>query len=417
MKKILVVLLILAVAGGVFAQGNWSLSGNAEIGTILNFYDDGVTEQGKIGGHAYHRYEWWSDITGTLSLGYNRDGLSVGLGFDAVDLISASMEFDGGNYRFATELPLINMLGSWVNDGTGVNRWVGTVNGIGRLWGWYKLVNNMIHLEAAVKSADTNFWISAETVGEVFGWDPFRNGLRGSGQGWGFASVDGDNYLLADFAFAGLNFGIMLPQVFNTTGTAIGGGWPITSEGYHPYMEDWTYVNFVEDVATNAVVGLKFSMSPIEAALQFDMSNYGAYIGAKAGIGDSLTAEFSFEGTFEDKTVAAAAAGIGFNAGAFSANLKAGVSYDDDLEGLLIGVRPGFTFNVIPSHLAFRLDAGFWFSDDDFDWAFMPQLFWNFKGTGYWGADYWAFDTGFIIRYVMQRDSYNAVDLTFKWNF
>jgi len=457
MKKFLVVLLILSVAGGVFAQGEWSVGGRAEIGTILNFHND--LDEALIGGHAYNRYGWYGDINGEFDINYKRDGLDAYIMLNTAEWLAVGMTYDGGNYMFNAEVPFINMLGTGGLGYYGTPAWdpddhtnepgFFRANNLWRLWGWYKMLDEMVHMEAAFVSRDTNFWISDETVGEVF---DDLGGFYGL-EGWGFASVDGHNYFLVDFNFSGLSFGAMLPSVFNMP-FGDGGKWgqggglvsyppPDYDEtavpGYHPSMNWWaSAVPFVDGVLKQMIIGAKFEMSPIEFAIQFNMANYGAYFGAKTsmgpvGFGLSFEGIFSdtmvwsddaddfIDGPFTDETRAAFGASVDYNGGAFGAKLRIGYAVASvDWVDPVFGIVPSFWYNVLPDNLAFSLDAGFWFftgDDSDVHWKFTPQLFWNFKGTGA-GADYWwPNQTGFIIRYTMEKDTYNALDVTFKWNF
>jgi len=444
MKKILVVLLILAVAaGGVFAQGSWSIGARAEFGAYLNFIggDNGPTnsegdDAAGVMGIAYWTPGGYDQPMAELYLNYNYEGLTTGLNFSTDEGIAASLSFSGENYNFVAEKGLSNLF-----NGT-------SSSDVDRLWGNYTMLNGMMLLEAAMKSQDTNFWNSAETVGEVFDWD-YGFGFGSQGYGWGFASVDGHNYILADFSFSGLNFGVMIPNVFPYGGIAGGknpasgygdpndppanleDGWPGhwgigAPAGWGP--PPFRYNSFVEDCLEKLVFGISFNMQPIDVAMQFNLANYGAYIGANASFG-AVTASLSFEGTFDsdaDQTIAGFAAGLEFNPGAFSAYLKGGVHMlnDDNDVPMVIGIRPGFSFNVIPSHMAITLDSGFWFQrDEDFLWAFVPQLWWNFKGDGafnsyysrYVGPNYDGQWTGMVVRFIMAKDEARSLDVVFRW--
>jgi hypothetical protein len=110
-----------------------------------------------------------------------------------------------------------------------------------------------------------------------------------------------------------------------------------------------------------------------------------------------------------------------------------------------IGVEPFFFYDAIPTHLRFALDVGFYFLNDTDGgdssekvtvWAFQPQIYWNFLGTG--AGTYWSYDTGIMIRYRMANadtrdlthfgpvrwtgdpavnNSVNFLDVVFKWGF
>jgi len=407
MRKVLVVLLVLAVVGGVSAlDGSWWLGSEVEVGTSVNLKDKPVV----IGGQAFNYY-WWDSLYGAVNLGYNVSGFEAFIGFKTSDNLLLAGKYDGGNYAFQAESYFDNIVGGW--------------KGANRLWGYYKFLGGMVHLEAAMKSRDTNYWISSEAVGEVFagkdGWDTQYADI-----GWGFASVDGHNYLATNFAFAGLDVGFMLPNIFFTEyGNKVKGNGEgvVGNRGpnwHESQIQDWGphgAVEFVEGALKQLVAGAKFQMSPIEFALQFNMANYGAYLGTKLGLGP-ITFGLSFEGTFEsNNTTAGGAISADYNAGIFGAKLGAGYLYFQGANANIIGVTPSFWYNVLPNNLAFSLDSGFWFAKDYFNWAFMPTLWWNFKGTGAGANFWWPNQTAIIMRYRMQKDAINALDVTFKWNF
>ncbi|MCL2722626.1 MAG: hypothetical protein FWD47_14950 [Treponema sp.] len=410
MRKILVVLLVLSVLGGAFAQGSWSVSGNADIATVLNFENDDAF----IGGSAYFMYDWYGDINGALRVGYNDGGLSAFIQFDTADLLGVGFTYTGDRFGFTAETALIQLLGGYaLTDGS--TDVVGIYRGgtIGRLWGYYRMLD-MIHMEIAYVSGDKNFWNSDETAGEIFDF------------GWGYASVDGENYFLLDLEFSGLNIGFMLPGIFagpqargddgrKGIGNVIdyyGAGAP----GYHPSMNGGMNFEFTE-VMRWLVAGMKFEMHPIEFAAQFSMENYGAYLGAKWFAGP-LTFGLNFQGEFDAVTVAAIGASVAYDAGQFGAKIGAGYWFEDNAAvDNVIGVMPSFYYNVLPDNMCVSLDALFLFGGDDFYWEFTPQIWWNFKGTGAGNNYYWPMDTGMIIRYYVAKETFNAVDVTFRWSF
>jgi hypothetical protein len=76
-KKMLVILLIFAATGGMFAQeGTWSISGNAEVGGRFDFDPDDPANPGAdkavavLAGTAYRRpYSMSDEIFARLALG------------------------------------------------------------------------------------------------------------------------------------------------------------------------------------------------------------------------------------------------------------------------------------------------------------------------------------------------------------
>jgi hypothetical protein len=417
MKKILVVLLVLAAATGVFAQeGEWSLGGNVEIGTIVDFSHDDII----AGGSTYNLpYNGWGPIKGFLGLGYQRDQLFVGLDFHTEDddFLRANVYYDAGNYALQAQSNFIDFLGK-------------TSKNEHRLWGYYKLLNEMVTLEAAFQARDTEFWVS-DTTGafQRYVLSDWSHGNPLNQQPWGpsftFSHTDGDgrgniglNYLLTNVNLSNLEFGVMLPNLF-----------PNVRYGRS---------NLLTDVMKKALLGFKFTMQPIEVAAQFQMGNYGVYFGGKWFIGP-VTAGLSFNGILDPddpNKKMRFGGGVEYNPGVFGAWIKAfyamnGPTANRDTQ---IGIEPGFFYNVIPSHLQFRTNVGFYFSggksggtkqDLEVGWAVQPELFWNFLGTG--AGSYWAYGTGMIVRYRLLADDdtsrasrmgkTNALDVNFKFSF
>jgi len=449
MKKILVVLLVLAVATGVFAQeGDWVLSGQAIVGARLDFDPDpsGVADPDPAliwGSDYWYPYDGWADAFGKFSLAYTGfQGLSVGLSFAWWDGFQADVNYEGENFKFQTKA---NMLETF-------NKKDGRVE---RLWGSYSFLDNIVNLEAAFNSRETEFWTSDKTAtflnwsGDGNGWIPwgdyavrpwFRTGDT-------FTKVDHASMVVIDVALQGLSFGLQAKGFAN--GLITGSRGPDVSTELVPVDENDPYGpqkkketikarnDLVEDVLKKMVFGFKFEMSPIEVAAQFLMENYGVYIGGKWFVGP-VTVGVSFNGLLAKTDTSyqhiKAGVDVNYSQDAFSAGIrgyydiedanKAGTDYESR-----IGFEPRFCYNVIPTHLAFGVDAGFYFVNSYLDskkqdnlssiiWALQPQLWWNFLGTGAVGpGGYWSFGTGIILRYRIVKEEVNALDVVFKWEF
>jgi hypothetical protein len=408
MKKILVLLLILAVAGGVFAlDGEWSLSGKAEIGATLDLDSDPTVTTEKVitGGRPYNS---WERNGGELGLAYNWEGLKAYLTFRGStkaddSAITSGMEFYGERYAFKAETDLNKMLVSGAN--------------VGNLWGYYDVLNDMVHLEAAYKSRWNEWWVSDQTAGIVNIYGGGAHGsievFRGPWDGantWG--RVDGHNFFLTNVSFSGLNFGIKVPLIFDD-GDGI--------DAYDLPLE------LVEDVLKKAIFGFKFSMEPIEFAGQFAFEDYGVYFGGKWNIG-VVTVGLSFSGILNNQQIKVGG-GVDYAADAFGAGVKGYFARDAQTNiQTVIGIEPYFFYNVIPTHLQFRADVGFYFNatkdkagnkvdvgDEAVVWGLRPQIFWNFLGTG--AGDYGNIGTGMVFRYTMISTHTNTLDLVFKWSF
>jgi hypothetical protein len=430
MKKILVVLLVLAVAGGVFAQqGEWSLSGGAVIGTGINLDPvhgetvaiDGEAPVTSVIGRHYNEYDPQS---ASLKAAYNLEGLKAYLGFTAKTPedkgLVGGIEYYGERFALAGEANISKLL----YGGESVEV----------LYGWYKFLD-MIKFEAAYKSAWGDYWTSNDTAGII---DAYAGGLTGYGVDFGgpwdsgvtWGRVDGHNYLLTNVELDSLQFGIKIPVLFRDDGTYNGGMYGAP-----------TAYKLIEDSLLNSVVGLKFGLDIIEVAAQFYMKDYGVYFGGKANLGQ-VAAGLSFMGILGEKTIDTDepvgvrmkfGGKVEFNTDAFGAFISAYYALQNDrlakLAATVIGVEPGFSYNVIPTHLVFRTDVGFYFNglkedgtkvdlgDNSVYWGLRPQLFWNFLGTGPKG-DFDGLETGITIRYtLLSGNRQNTFDAIFKWSF
>jgi len=359
MKKILVLLLVLAVAGGVFAQdGEWNLSGKAEIGAFLNFKTDPILS---IGQGYFQPYDWWGPLNGRLGIGYNREALSLGVEINNNDgdPIGGDLQYDAGNYKFQAATNLARLMNN-------------NVGSVGRLWGYYKMLNELIHLEVAYNSRDTEFWVSDKT-GAFQGGDVQSPAWPG---GDTFTKVDHHNYLLTSVELENLSFGVMLPNIFGASGTESTTQFPGALAGDPPKNNAYS---LFDDVLKKLIIGFTFNMQPVEVAGQFQMGNYGVYFGGKWFVGP-VTVGISFTGILDPKSdkLMKFGGGIEYNPGAFGAAVKAFYGLNTVSGKSIIGVEPNFFYNVIPTHLQFSTDVGFYFTkgvkgaDLDITWAVQP---------------------------------------------
>jgi hypothetical protein len=481
MKKILVVLLVLAVAAGVFAQqGEWTLGGGAEVGTRLNFdpgkgnlYPDGSSYKATVDGEPFNGYEV---LRSELNLAYHQGGLTATLGFKAngtggsggdargnqrpwenafKSQINGSLDYYGENYAFSAAIPFHKLLRA--NPATISDE--GSIWEINTLWGYYNFLNGLVHLEAAYSSNDKSFWESDMTAAIVnkyggYSTTPFGPAFRANQNTWG--GVADSDYLLTNIELTNLQFGIKIPNLFKN------GGHVFNSSEY-----DATTGNsekYYNGVINGSVVGVKFGVELFEFAAQFTLQDYGAYFGGKVNVGP-LKAGLSFSGVLGEKNTNGENVGLKMKVGgnvtyssdlfdigvaAFMGSQKFDIANGGFAAGTSltqIGVEPQFAINVIPTHLRFTTDIGFYFNNAKVEgtklegvdspwgeesavvWGVKPQLFWNFLGTGAggWGA------TGVGIKYTMlsgpkggtttvsQRDGglskTNELQVAFKWNF
>jgi len=433
MKKILVVFLVLAVAGGVFAQdGNWSLSGQAIVGARMDFDPDpsGTVDPDPAliwGTDYWYPYAGWDDDVGKLGLAYNGfQGLSLGVTFSWVSGLYGDVQYDGENFKYQTKA---NLTSAFIQ---GNGDFFGNVD---RLWGSYLLMN-IVTLEAATNARDNQWWTSDLTAG-FLDWNyghwskwpeyagrPWFSGNNGDVTLEAFTHVDHNSMILIDVGLENLSFGLQMKNFTNKDAV-------YTGDRKLPGNKE-----LVEDVLKKMVFGIKFELSPIEVAAQFLMENYGVYLGGKFFIGP-VTVGASFMGILNDPVNGQhikAGVDVGYKNDMFTAGIigyydvqdanKDGTDYQSR-----IAFEPRFCYYVIPTHLSFAIDGGFYFvntyydkeksvEDSDVIWAFQPQLWWNFLGTGAAGpGGYWGFGTGMIIRYRVVKEEVNALDVVFKWSF
>jgi len=441
------------VAGGVFAQeGEWSLGASVSLGTRIDFdpipdVDDINIDPVGIGGLTY---EEWDSMRGAFSIGYTKGALNVSVGSDTKDGTGLAVAFDGENFRGQFR---------W-------NNFLGIVYGLehtpdaNRLWGEYKMFNGMLTLVAAYRNADTSYWVS-NTVGSfvgtnfsaagsdtayLTGWKTGQKMFAAPRAGYGDNFTHNDNWMgndiiVANASFGGLEFGILLPNVmpWNVNWGVSGGTSDGTDDGGR----------FVNDTLKKTILGVKFDQAPFVIAAQFNIANYGVYFGGEVGFGP-ITVGLSAMGVLDgdgndvgadaDPQSLKIGGGVSYNGAGFGGGLNAFYSREDfvptpaapsDFYLSLIGVEPFFFIDAIPSSLQFRLDVGFYFANDTDGnasekatvWAIQPQIFYNFLGTGATSGP----ATGIIVRYRMAsadvrdlprfggaNNSVNFADILFK---
>jgi hypothetical protein len=398
-------------------------------------------------------YNYYGPVNGQLGLNYSRDALSIGLTFNTLDddRINGDVNYDGGNYKLQASANLQKLIENGYKN-------------IGRLWGYYKLLDELVHLEIAYNSRDTQFWVSNTTgafggaggIGSpildvVSRIGPGSNAWDAYADPWGgdretFTKVDHGNYLLADVQLSGISFGVMLRSLFldsyifnsaDNTGNWVSGYTRVRDTEFPKAVgNNGSGWKFVDEVMMKTTFGVKLDMQPVEVAAQFRLGDYGAYLGGTWSIG-AVTVGMSFMGILQvndwdgEKIDGANKIKVGgdisFNPDAFGVTLKGWYGVNklaSDTRATQIAIEPGFFYNVIPTHLQFATDFGFYFNggklggdkiDTEVTWAVQPQIFGNFLGTG--AGTYYSFGTGMIARYRLVSDAVNALDVSFKFSF
>jgi hypothetical protein len=384
MKKILVLLLVLAAAGGVFAQqGVWTLGGNVRVGTEVNLNQSPAT----VGaGNQTPETDGNWDNRAQLNIGYTLGNLATqiafqleqqGAGNESPNRIAIQMDYNAGNYRAFASSTLFNVFGPPPSPAA-----YGSL--INQLWGNYQLLNNMILLEAAYKGRSAVYWESDTTYGQ--GWASL--GDRGNTEGG----------LLADVTLSQLEFGIIVPKIFEMGVNNLASG--------------------TTSALLNSVFGFKFTMAPVVFAAQFRFQNYGVYFGGTYTAGPVVIG-LNFRGLMDNGPLGAGAS-VAYNAGVFTA----GVNFKYQLKvAKWMEINPYFTYSVIPNYFFFRTDLGFHFEGGDVLWEIKPQIAWNFLGNG--TNTYNNLATAFGARYNLVSGTTNSVGkaktselwVGFKWGF
>jgi hypothetical protein len=377
MKKILVLLLVLAVAGGVFAQqGTWSLSGFARVGAIVDFDPATAT----VGANTDGDNNWTN--RGRLDVDYKLGNLSTKIRFQVTGRVSPEQStgvsltanYDVGNFRAQVVTDLSKLLGFGAPF-SGSFMATNYKDLISELWGYYKLLGGLVHLEAAYAGRGDAWWESNTTYGD------------------GFASLNdrgnSDGGLLANVHIESLDFGIMVPAIFRLGSRAL-----------------------VDDAVMKSVVGFKFVMAPVEFAAQFRFEKYGVYFGAKYTAGP-VAIGLNFKGLMDGGDI-----GVGASADYTADLFGAGVGFKYQLRATkYMEVNPNFWYKVIPDYFYFKTELGFHFEEGDIIWSLTPQIAWNFLGNGAKG--YTDLATGIGARFNLKSNNTKASNLWvgFKWGF
>ena len=321
MKKFVIIALIFALAAGAaFAQsGDWSVSGQGEIGTTANFaaqkeekspmqgaqdgrvLSDNDITVAKIGASGYHNVAYYGFIGAQLGVKYTNGGISAGLNFESKlsdKWILGQLDYRSEVAAFSYEQSLKELF----IDGSFTPQ---------RLWGYYKFLDGKLHVEAAAKSRDTNYWYTSDVLQNLFGGNSmsgsvyyFKTGdnltanpstyfralgatTNGDGTymdltfGKGFTDTDKHTYLAVDVSPTdGLSLGVLVPGVFAYNGANTGGGqggftgfsnansgvW-----GYKSGAANWpnTHIGLLEDALLKSRIGAQFASGPLKLSAQF----------------------------------------------------------------------------------------------------------------------------------------------------
>ena len=419
MKKLIAILAVIALMTTALSaqEGSWSVWGNGNIGTSLNFLPIELTKGGHATTHLNgYDYRGEGDMRGNFGFTYSKGGLSAGLGINQQDGVSGQLSYYGDNFAFNAEQNL-----KYFINGTGGHR--------DALWGNYNFnVLNGILLEASVSRTGNEQWKTTGIFDDTFThtqWSGDQVAGNGVGFGW---TLNTANYLLLDASLMdGFNVGFVLPNLF-----------------IHPAGD------FLTNSLQHTVFGVKFATGPIGVGLQFALQGIGVkdnllnglYLGVSIGINDQMSAGLEFRGRFgtfelnkdnEEKANMDIKIGgsFSFNGGNFGAGLA--IKYEDEKtvkeHDQVFRVEPNVWFNLVEGYLQGKLSFGLNFGEqwkgpgvNDYEgkvsYWFQPELFYNFLGTGAGG-----FDTGMAVRYKVEGPEFgknntsNYLEIMFGWSF
>jgi hypothetical protein len=445
MKKILVLLLIFSVAGGVFAQdGTWSVNGSVDIGARIDLDPRADKLEGdplvpiiKSG-----RWDGGDPARGNLNLSYNQAGLSAGIGFEATESGNNGISL---NFQYSRTLDNGDSYGMRASSSLR-NFTLASGGAVGDLWGYYKFLQGLINLDVAFNQEPGGLWTSDTSI-----WDgkaptnhDFFSGIIRPGT---IPTYEKKNFLRAyiNLADSGVNFGAITYQPFPTSWQVLlssdedrlpaGGD---TSAVTIPWQNNMTTDYLLHDgILQTTVVGLQIDRPagiPFKIAAQYRPRDYAVYFGGQYFL-DSVTIGISFLGVLESNEEAerfprlSFGGSVSYSQPIFGVTLKGNYYVEDQVDEIQwrrITVEPSVWVQAVQNYLRIELDTMFRFNSKleagevveldpaegeyDIVWKINPKLTWSFRGDG-------NSNTGIFLGYGLESYAYNRVDLGFRWNF
>ena len=398
MKKSLVFLLILAVAGGIFAQeGSFSWSGGVDINAKVQFAE-AVTpdpilqaiDDALIKGHA--------------DLAYTLGNLTLGLGFSATywddddgDLfwwnngaagISASVNYETDRFGLHAEMDIIGSGGIAAEPTS--------------LWGYYNFFDGALRFDVAYRGGGNGVWAVSDLVKDDF-WD-----------GWNWL----DDAAGVQFTFLGvenLSAGIIFP-------------W----DGFKENLLQNSRIDFVEDVLKDTLFGVSYSTDAFGASLMLALNHVGRvdptdvslnlHVGFFYNISDAMKVAFDVSGLFADDTGVSAGLDFGYNGGALSAGIMLG--FFDFTDSGLSGEQGGSYLKVAPrvsyqinDPIKVGLDLTFGVGLGDA--ATKDLMFIEIAPYVSWAIDGASFKVGYCLNFDLDASDIadHNVNFSFSWSF
>ena len=346
MKKTLVVLLILAVAGGVFAQ-EFSWSGGVDINGKIDFLNtDFFNHQAIIG------QDGDGSTAGHVDLEYTNGGLTLGVGFSA-----KYWDADDGLIEDAT----IGLSAGYVGENFGLHvemDLLGTASftsaGPTSLWGYYTFMDEALRFDVAYKGGGNGNWVVSDLVLEEF-TDGKANatGIKDMGL-WNWDRLDGaGGFQVTYTGIEGLSFGVQLPFDFDEI---VSGTTNKTFGGYFILSSLWGVKYDVDPLSLSFMLNLNPKVEPIPP---HDLE--GIYVDIHFGFGYKLNDAMAIKGdvalaSFADEFFAAAGLQFDYEAAPLNAGIKVIFHDFTDKNGLNADWY-GFGLEINPY-------VGYWFIED-----------------------------------------------------
>ena len=278
MKKALVLLLVLAIAGGVaFAEAPaFSIGGEARIATRIDFApEENVNNQVLLDGDAY----------GKIIFDWAIDGYNVGISFTSSPLsawneagfaMNIYGEYAGDGMGFKAEFPII-LSDGYVSFNTQLGRFAPT-----NLWGYWELFGNALLLDVSYAGGrDDPLWAVSSLVGGNVGQLDGNRAIRLNFQGVTDLNVgvyfDGE-WMFGDKVHASpdptpaINNNVV--NIFKNMGIGVNynlGFMALSLEGQ--LLTGWAGAESVDDVDAEVFLGSKFDFGLI--TLNADLGLYG----------------------------------------------------------------------------------------------------------------------------------------------
>ena len=350
MKKSLVFLLILAVAGGIFAQeGSFSWSGAVDFNAKMDLIPDDP--------EVYLVND--ANTGATVDLAYTLGGLELGMGFTAkvVDAddnvinkgaIGLKAGYTGDNFGLHAEMDLFTTQYGTGGDTTFTATFGSQILSFGptSLWGYYTFLNGDLRFDASYNGGGNGVWAVSDIVKDENWGDWDRLDAGAGGLQFTYTGIDS------------LSFGIIFP-FYGINGN------PAGAPG------DYTY-GFFENVFKNITLGAAFDNGSLGVSFMAALQNYSDFtvdfaLGFYYQINDAMKVNFDTAMRFGLYT--GVSIGLGFSYDASPLNIGLTIKaidltdegLSDSFGGMALEFAPTVSFafsDFLSAHLNITFDVG-----------------------------------------------------------